>query len=314
MFVEPEDLASLDSEVPTIAKSEGIVLTGENGFIRRQIDEAGDELMRRLQVFGGWVGSSTLSANHLNAVLNDGFSSSNNRTKFLLNQVVVSERVRNKWSHVKRWIVYRTLLSFYRNAFSRTATKDRYQNKLQDFHKEMIRRQNYALEDLGLPVCYQPLSRPAAAFEIDPGTWDATNVTTSSGGTYTGDVEVAVSYVDASRYSAPRNNGNAESDISEIITVPLAAELLDIDITSLNPPDGSQDPGTVHQCVVSPLTATHWNVYAGKVGQNLYLQNSSPIAISVKTYQFDPIFSGFVAGTGQYADRRYQFQRLLQRG
>lgn len=317
-FVTPEDLTSLDSEVPAIAKNEGIILTGENGFIRRQVDEAGDELLRRMQVFGGWIGSSTLSTNHLQAVLDIGSGASNNRTKILLNQIVVSDRVRNKWSNVKRWVVYRSMVGFYRNAFSRTATKDRYKSKLEDFQAVLIRCQNQSLNDFGLPICAQPLSRPAATFEIDPGTWGPANISKVSdiGSSFTGDVDVAVSYVDSSRYQTHRNNGNAESNVSEAATVTISNEFLTIDITSLNPPNGLQDPGTINQCVISPLTATHWNVYVGNVGESLYLQNTEPISIDVKTLVFvaDPVFSGPIAGTGQYADRRYQFQHLLQRG
>jgi hypothetical protein len=313
IFITPQDLASLDSEIPTIAEDENVVLTGETGFIRRQIDEAGEEILRRMEVFGGWVGSSTLSANHIQGVMNIGGGAAASRTKILLNQVVVSDRIPNKWSHLTQWVVHRTLVSFYRNSYSRTASKDRYKSKLDEFNRLMLRQQNYILLDLGLPICYQPLPRPAAAFEINPGTWDTTNATPVANvlGTFAGNVDVAITYVDSSRYLSSSQNQNAESTPSDRLTISLiAGELPRVDITSLVPPDGHQDPGSMALCVYTPLTATHWNVYAGKMGSQLILQNSTPIPIATKTYDFtaDLKLTGTPMGLGQYADRRYQFQ------
>lgn len=318
IFVTVDDLVSLDSEAKTIAGDENITLEGPEGFIRRMIDESGEEILRRIMTFGGWIGSSTLSANHIQAVLNIGGGAAAARIKILLDQVVVSDRISDKWSHLKRWVVYRILTSFYRNAYSRSATKDRYKSKLTEFDRELKRTQTYALTDLGLPIVYQPLARPAAFASATPtGSWGAENVIVTDGsGTVTGAYDAVVTYCDSKLYRNATSNGNAESHPSDRVTAQLSpAQVLKIDITTLIPPRGIQDPGTMALAVMTPLQASHWNVYVGKKGGILWLQNPAPIPIDTKTFTLDgdPIIGGSACGIGQYADRRYQFQTLLQR-
>ncbi len=333
-FISPEDLASIDSEVSEIACSEQLTLTGSTGFIRRQIDEAEEVILQKLQVFGGWVGSSTLSSNHIQAVLNVGGGAAASRVKVLMDQVVVSDRVSLKWSHVKRWVCYRTLVALYRNVYSRQASKDRYKSKLTEFSRELQRTQNQMFDDMGLPVCYQPLARPAAKYSVttigdsivETGTWDDANVAKAVGTNpnFVGSVDVVITYTCSQFYRSPTSRGNGESHPSDRVTATLAAnEVLSIDITSLNPSQGIQDPGTMASAVFTPLAATHWNLYVGLSGTNasgtpnpLYLQNTAgPIPIAQKVYLMSsaPTLSGATAGIGQYADKRYQFMRTLQR-
>ena len=341
-FISPEDLAILDSEIPTIAGDENVVLTGPTGFIRRQVDESEQVILQKLEVFGGWVGSSTLSANHIQAVLNIGGGAAASRVKVLMDQVVVSDRLPLKWSHIKRWVCYKLITSFYRNVYSRVASKDRYKSKLTEFSRELQRTQNQMFEDLGLPVCYQPLPKPAAKYSLtaiscavggsdaggtlDSGTWDEGNVSkmTGTNPNFTGDVDVVITYLCSQYYQSPINRGNGESHPSDRVTVTLAPnEVLSIDINSLNPSQGAQDPGTMALVIYTPLTATHWNLYIGRTGSKadgspnpMYLQNvEGPIPITTKTYLMTnaPNFSGYGPGTGQYADRRFQFMRTLQR-
>lgn len=340
-FISPDDLAILDSEIPTIACDENVPLTGPMGFIRRQTDEAEQVVLQKLEVFGGWVGSSTLSANHVQAVLNIGGGAAASRVKVLMDQVVVSDRIPLKWSHIKRWVCYRMVTSFYRNVYSRVASKDRYKSKLTEFSRELQRTQNQMFDDLGLPVCYQPLARPAAKYSltangvfgdstsgsaIDTGTWDENNVAKQVGTNpnFTGDIDVVVTYTCAQFYRNPVNRGNGESHPSDRVKVTLSTnEVLTVDITSLNPSLGIQDPGTTALVVFTPLAATHWNVYVGKSGTQangcpnpMYLQNTDgPIPIGVKTFAMTgaPVFSGYGPGIGQYADRRFQFMKTLQR-
>lgn len=339
-FISPEDLAILDSEIPTIACDESLLLTGPTGFIRRQVDEAEQVILQKLEVFGGWVGSSTLSANHIQAVLNVGGGAAAARVKVLMDQVVVSDRVDLKWSHVKRWVCYRLVTSFYRNVYSRVASKDRLKSKLTEFSRELQRTQNQMFDDLGLPVVYQPLPRPAANYSVtavgnpgdgagsvlDSGSWGEENIAKVPGTNpnFSGGIDVVVTYVCSQFYRSPVNRGNGESHPSNRVTASLSTnEVLSIDITSLNPSQGIQDPGTMALVVFTPLPATHWNLYVGRSGTRsdgtpnpLYLQNTEgPIPISQKTYVMSaaPTFSGANAGIGQYADRRYQFMKTLQR-
>jgi hypothetical protein len=341
-FISPDDLAILDSEVPTIAGDENIVLTGPAGFIRRHVDESEQVVLQKLEVFGGWVGSSTLSANHIQAVLNIGGGAAASRVKVLMDQVVVSDRLPLKWSHIKRWVCYRIITSFYRNVYSRVASKDRYKSKLTEFSRELQRTQNQMFDDLGLPVCYQPLPRPAAKYSltavgnvfgdtttgsvVDSGIWTESNITKVPGTNpnFAGDVDVAITFTCSKFYRNPVNRGNGESHPSDRVKATLAPnEVLSIDITSLNPSQGIQDPGTMALVVYTPLAATHWNLYVGLSGtmangmpNTMYLQNlSGPIPIATKTCVMGgpPTFSGHVPGEGQYADRRFQFMKTLQR-
>ncbi len=303
-----------------MAVDSNVTLDGYNGFIRRQIDEAGEVVHQRMEVFGGWVGSSTLSANHIQAVLNIGGGAAAARIKVILNQVVTSDRIPNKWSHIKRWVVYRTVCAFYRNVSGRVNEKDRFQGRLLDFSKELKRVQNETFEDLGLPVCYQPLPRPAAAFEYNAGIWGDTNVAAVAGaGTVSGQYDVVITYACSQYYRnslSLASRGNAESEPSKIVTTTLApGEVIGVNLTGLVPPDGTQDPGTMALVIYTPLTATHWNIYAGPTGQTLFLQNSTPIPITTTSYALtgDPLLNGPQPGVGQYADRRYQFMKTLQR-
>lgn len=336
IFVSADDLASIDAEISEVSESEGVPLEGPNGFIRRQIDESGEEVLRRMEVYGGWIGSSTLSANHIQAVLNIGGGAAASRTKILLDQIVISDRIIDRWSYLKRWVAYRTVAAFYRNVSGRSASKDRYRGKQDDYTKFLRQVQNQALLDLGLPICYQPLPRPAAFMSyISTGSFDGSNLSEVAGaGTMTAEFDVAVTYLDMSRYVNPFSNistGNAESAPSDVASIQVTTgNVLQVDVSTLNPPIG-QDPGTMSLCVMTPLTPTHWNLYVGLHGQTMWLQNPLPIALGTQqpwttpqlqySLPADPVLGpavganprGFPMPNGQWADRRYQFQLLIQR-
>lgn len=320
LFTCAADLALVDSEIPGVASDSGVILDGYDGFIRRQMDESGQVVLQMMQVFGGWIGSSTLSANHIQAVLNIGGGAAASRVKVLLDQVVTSDRIPNKWSHLKTWVVYRTLVAFYRNVSGRVTEKDRFHSRLKDFTSELKRTQREIFEDLGLPVIYQPLPRPAAAFAINSGTWSQSNVTLTSGaGTVDAQYDVVITYACSQYYKNSLSlaaRGNAESHPSTIQSVTLTpGNVLSVNLDGLVPSDGTQDPGTMALCIYTPLKADFWNIYAGLHGQTMFLQNSTPIPITATTYALagDPVLSGPQPGLGQYADRRYQFARTNQR-
>lgn len=317
IFVTPSDLADVDSEIPTIAAEEGIALSGTKGFIRRQIDEAGLDVLRRINVYGGWVGDSSLSANHIQAVLNTGGGAQAAKTKILLNNIVVSDLVAEKWSSIKQWVVYKTVIAMYRNAYSRTASKDRYKTKMNEFSRVMLRHQDFVFLDLGLPAVVAPLPCPGALLDIDPGTFGTDNLTQIAGaGTVEGDYSIVVTYVDQSLYRSYQEDGNAESAPSERAHITLASgNVMKIDISSLNPPTGTMHPGLLPWSSTSFLKATGWNVYAASDDATLHLQNSTPIPIETKTFTFDgdPDLTKSVVRNGQYPTVRYQFQRLMHR-
>jgi len=294
--------------------------TGDGGVLRNAVEETSLEMSKILIAFGGYINSGDLTANHYAAVMNVGIGNSV-RQKIGLQQVVVSGDVPGQWNQVKEWAVYYALMTFYRNAFGRVEN-DRYEKRY-TLYKDQISRKIYpTLQALGIPMVVRPLSRPAALFERNSGTWDSTNVALVSGsGTLTNStsLDVVVTYVDMSQanfYVSAAIPNNCESNPSDVITQQMAtSEVLHVDITSLVPPTGAQHPSQQMLVVVSPLKATHWNVYVGLTGKTLYLQNSSPIPIATKTYTLsgNPTFSGYQSGLGQYADRRLSLSNMRQR-
>ena len=319
VFVVQDDLLRIDSEVSTVATSENITLTGDNGLLRGAVEETANEMMKLVISFGGYLNAGDLTANHLAAVLNVGIGNSV-RQKVGLQQVVVSGDVPGQWNWIKQWTVFWALKTFYRDAFGRVGN-DRYRAKMDFYKDELQRRVTPNLWALGVPVVIRPLVRPAATFERNTGTWDSSNVSMVAGSGTTAAVsyDVAISYCDMSQanfYVSPALPNNCESDLSDVANVATQdGAVVEVDTTSLNPPTGAQHPSQVMVVVVSPLKATHWNVYVGNQGGTLYLQNAAPIPIATKTYTLagDPVLSGYEAGNGQWPDRRLSLVPTRQR-
>lgn len=318
VFVTVSDLLRIDSEVQLVATAEGITLTGNNGALFGAVEEAASELQKLVISFGGYLGSGDVTPNHLAAVLNVGLGNAI-RQKATLSQVCVSGDVPGSSNWIKQWACFWALNCFYRDAFNRTV-KDRYEGKMRYYKSELQRRITPTIYALGLPVVLRPLARPAATFERDSGTWDSTNVTAVAGaGTITGSRDVVITYVDMSDstlYISPTVRNNSESEPADRITLTITTgNVVSVDISSLDPPTGVQHPSQILVCVVSPLRATHWNVYVGAVDGTLYLQNTDPIPIATKTYTLaaNPATSGPTAGIGQYASRRLSLVPTRQR-
>jgi hypothetical protein len=253
------------------------------------------------------------------AVLNIGSTSSVTR-KVLPSQIVVSGDTEQTCDSIKTWAMFWTLYVFYRDAFNRTV-KDRYEGKMRHYKSELTRRVTPTMTGLGIPMVLSPLPAPGAVFERASGTWDSDSVTMVDGsGTAAGNYSFAVTYVDmeaSSPYVDYDDNGNAESHPSIRATKTITSgHVASIDITLLNPPTGVQHPSQRMLASVSPLKATHWNVWAGLSTGDLYLQNAAPIPIATKTYLFagDPTLSGDLVGLGQYPDRRFAIVPMRQRG
>lgn len=304
-FISAEDLTSLDNEVSAVATAEGITL---DGTISRAVEEAGDALLKHMQEFGGaWLGDGGVTANHFAALMNTGLRQAV-RARVLLNQVVVSGPVPNRWTPLKRWAVYWALMLFYRDAANRTQN-DRYDDKAVRYRKDLHGQYWSAVRDTGLPIVRNPLPCPGALYEPDAGTWTQDAVTTVAGaGTVAGDYEVAVSWVESGR-------SNGESNPSARLTVSLAeGQVLRVNIGSLMPPTGAQPACTRAQAQVSYGRATHWKVYAGPAGGVLRLQAESLVTLPTYTFSGDPATDTAPIGTGQYPDTFMAFQQWNQRG
>ena len=307
IFVTLDDLQRVDSEVADVADAEKISLPGNTGLVRGAIEEASHELQKYLVSFGGYSGSGDFSANHLAAVYNTGGAGAGTVQKIGLSQVVVSGNDEYAQTQLKHWVVFWVLQIFYRDAFNRTV-KDRYEGKMRYYKTELARRLTPGMLGVGIPTVVSPLAAPAATFEFGAGTWGTRNLSLTAGsGTIDERYDFAITYADmsaANLYVSPAVRHNAESCPSERATVLLAHDkVVVVSIASLTPPSGAQHPSQAVICPVSALKATHWNVYAGKTGEDLYLQNQTPIAIGTTSYTLsgNPAASGYSPGLGQYA-------------
>jgi hypothetical protein len=144
-------------------------------------------------------------------------------------------------------------------------------------------------------------------------------VTTAAGaGTNTSDdFDIAITWVDLTRYKSQAQKGNCESAPSAPVTakLPATGNVFVVSIAGLNPPVSGQPASTLPLCVVPYGNAAAWNVYVGKKGCPLYLQNSEPIPLATASYALsgDPVLSGYTADEGQFAEQYYSFQNIVQR-
>jgi hypothetical protein len=325
-FVSSNDLITLDAEVQSVASAEEITLddpSGGAGIIHRAIEEAGDKLFKYLQLFGGYLNSGTVSANHYAAVMNVGLPSVN-RSKILMGQIVVSSLDGVSWPPVKRWVAYWALHAFFRDAANRTL-KDRYATKEERYRAEANGAHWDALRTLGVPIVTQPLPCPAAVWEPNTGNWGDGNVSQVAGsGTVEGSYDVVVTWVDQDPGLYGSNTGtgsfvnNAESAPSVPATIALVAgNVAVVDIASLVAPTGAQPLGSIPFAIVEYMRATGWNVYAGPSGGPLCLQTPTPIPIATKSFTFpgDPLTGTALVGPGQYAERNLSLPMgIIQRG
>ena len=325
-FVSTDDLSSVDPDVVPTASAENITLTGSNGMIRRGIEEAGRYLEAALVSFATYISSNDISANHLNAVFYTG-SQPNQRRRATLDQIVVTGRNAGYWSDLKTWAVNRVLIAFYRAA-SNKSQKDRYTNKFEQFSKRDIYDTWPLLKKSGIPIVYRPIPVPGAVQARDPGTWSVGM--TAGAGTVSGKYDVAITYVDQTKYIDKSRVKNAESDRSEIKSVTLSSSnVITADISALHPPYGAVAPDLLGLGYCVPGRATGWNLYVGLNGGTLYLQNPEPYPITITgpqdaiptlggttsaTLAGDPVLSGYTPGIGQYPETHLAIHDLINRG
>jgi hypothetical protein len=236
------------------------------------------------------------------------YSESANRPRINLSQVVADNPdYPGVWSELRRWLVFKTLTVFYRNA-SRRADVDRYRTKRDEYADEVRRMYWPRLVRSGIPIVGTPIPRPAAMFEVGSGTWGSANVTVTGATGTTANYDIAITYY------CSQNSSAKESALSDSVTVQAASgQSINIDISTLNPPNGQYRPSATSRIAINPGNATSWRIYAGTSGGTLYQQADIPIA--TKTYSLTVPFSGTVAASnGQWADLYFTLQNVLFRG
>ena len=317
-FITYVDLDRIDGEFSSIANKQSVVVDGSpDSIIYTSTMDAGSTLIAKLQSFGGtlnWVG---IDSNNAATVVITGLTSVN-RPRVVLSQVIVLEP--NPMRRVmKRWVSYYTLFNFYRMIALRRTGEDRFADKTNMYDAEQ-ERQWGVLKSIGIPVVITPFPSPGAIWEYGSGTWGTSNVTAISGGSAPSTVvyNVSITWVNNQNYISPTNQSGGESGGSQPVSVTVGTnKVININITSLNPPQGSvQSSIGVADGICPVQQPTGWNIYVGVVGGPLYLQNSSPIGISTLTYTFTgaPVATGFVQNEGQPAQYNITLQKTLYRG
>lgn len=323
-FVTSADMLALDPEVSKVATAESILIDSPAGIAAQACDEIGQKLLVDSQAFSGFMPPFAMPYNQTAAVLNL-VGPTINRSRIALSQVVVStanptESSVAKPSSLKRYAIYMALRLFYRAAFFKK-TNDRYDNKRKMYEEEIRRFYWPRFFNQGVPICYKPLACPGAVHEWNVGVWDSTRVSLAAGTNVNATTlyDVAVTWVDQTRYLSHQSKGNSESAPSARaagISV-TTANVLHVDISVLTPPNGLNPLNSaLGQGLVIPGIASGWNVYVGLQGGALYLQNASPIAIGTTAYTLagPPVLSGYQADSGQYPDAFFTLQKTLMRG
>jgi len=323
LWTDRKDLISdsyvytIDSAVRDLLANNGVTLSDK---IILGCADALENLNSRIESFdaGIYIGGN-VSANHIAAVLNTGARSSVVQ-RFLPTQIVVDSML----SPIPRWIAECVLRACYEDLFNRNA-QDLLKDKMELHCNKALQHLNGGVKQYGLPIVVSPLSAPAAELEPSSGSWVADNLSlvTSPSGTSSISFDVVITYVDMSSsqlYVSPSIRNNAESMPSKVAKIDGAAgSVISVDISTLNPPSGTQPKNTWQVCRITPLKATHWNLYIGASKTvndgKQYLQNASPIPIDqlVYTLSADPLSSGALPGNGQVEDRRMTMPRVRRR-
>lgn len=310
-FLTTDMLAALEPEIREVAEAQDISLEGDNSIIRAAWDECADTLLEHMDSFGGYLNLSGMGG-HVGTLVSHGLGV--RRPRVFLSQIVATEaHYANRVPVLQRWMLYRALYLLYRTASQRTV-HDRYQAKADEYERESKRHWR-SLWAKGLPVVVQPLAAPGAIHEFNSGEWGDANVTAVAGGS--GDASAA--YAIAITWVGGSRTENNESGPSAPIALNVSAnQVIRIDISSLNPPDGTSAANagaTFADGILSPLAASGWNIYVGALGGTLKRQNASPIPIATKTYTFAgaPATTGAVLTAGQLPDANFTFSRVLHR-
>lgn len=323
-FVTSADMLALDPEVTKVATAEVITVDTPGGIAAQACNEVGQKLLTETQAFTGFMPPFMMPYNQTAAVLNL-VGPTVNRSRVGLSQVIVSpanpqDSSLAGVSHLKRFAIYTALYLFYRAAFFKKLN-DRYDMKRKMYEEEIRKKYWPRLWNQGTPIVYKPMACPGAIHEYNTGAWSNSNVTTVAGTNANGTTlyDVAITWVDQTKYFGPTNKGNAESAPSaRAAQISVAtAQVLRVSIAGLNPPNGLTPINVqLGQGLVIPGNASGWNIYVGAPDGILYLQNATPIPIGTLAYSLSgaPVLSGYQADQGQYPDALFTMQKTLMRG
>jgi hypothetical protein len=177
-----------------------------------------------------------------------------------------------------KWHTFRTLALTFRDAYY-NQLNDRYQGKWQEYEQLAARALNL-LFDTGVGITNAPVPRAAQP--------ELTTVAGQCG---------AATYFVSVTWIGPAGVEGAPSDLAAIT----AADSTALSVKAVNPPAG----------------ATGWNVYVGNTGDDLMLQNSSPLALSDTWMESGSgIAAGVNPGNGQGPDfhLHQSTRRVIDRG
>lgn len=276
-WVTLADLAALDSEIPEIADSEGIVVEGEGGVIREAWMEAAN-----------WLESSFPAINHAFEPAFDSGRSVANR--FRADQVVASFEYGGRTTPLVEWLRWLTLVGFYRSAVRRT-TSDRYAAKADDAAL-VLRAKLTTLKRSGIPVVSSPLPCPAAAYF--QGSAAPSGVVVAGGSVGSGVLYWAATWLAAD---------GVESGPSAV----QAVELPELSAISVNLAGSLPE---VRNGIAAP---TGWRLYAGSAANRLQRAAEALGSTSGSLTAF-AAGSGPLLSNGQVATVIVPYRNLILRG
>lgn len=217
-----------------------------------------------------------------------------------LNQIVVDDALVARMGHIERWMLARAFVLFYQNAIARTV-EDRYKVKL-ELHELNEKKHWRGLYDAGVQILHNPLPCPGALREISAGLFGESNITASgTAATTQTSVDVAITWLDSRRYVSATYRQNGESGPSQRLSFLIPdGKLLSVNIAGLT----------------APPFATHWNLYVGPAGGQMYLQNANPIPILTSTFTLsgEPVFGGIKSHMGQVPESNLILRNQVPRG
>jgi hypothetical protein len=311
-----DSLLSIDSEAQTVAakSSPAISLTGARSVANIAWREVASKISAANQTYAVFQSQTGVSPAHTATIANTGVMSST-QPRVRLSQVVAHDYAfANSQSPIQQFAAMYALYVLYRDASGRMDKNDRLQTKMLRF-LDASRSIWSQFVQTGLPTVLRPLECPGALHAFNAGIWNSSCVSAAAGSGSAGSWDVAITYYDSSLYTSQAAKGNGESGPSSYLTVQTTAgQVITLNITGLIPPNGSMDPIGTSQGVMLPLTATHWNVYAGASGGPLWYQGSIPIATKTYTFAGAPVQSGTVLQLGQYPDRNLLWYPTVGRG
>jgi hypothetical protein len=300
-------IRQIDPEVDAVIKSESaksgvptILLDGPGSISASAWTECRGKLESALASFNCFFGQSGMQA-HLSAVMNYSWYGNGTRARLRLNQIVLSDSYYANSQHpLERWVHYCALALLFQTASNRywsdAKRGDRYEKKFQ-FYTDLAAKQWRRVLNVGIPFVLEFLDCPGSLHGWRSGLWDATNLSTSVDGANTNstatNINLAITYTDASSYISPITKNNAESGPSAVLNYTLPQNtLLAISIATLTPPSPTNIPNTgVSQGIAPQRFPTHWNVYASSAEYDnapLFLQNASPLPLTTLTFTLAP--------------------------